>query len=406
MSGARWICCHLGAREHYAVPRALHLSGSLQLLITDAWVQPRSPWRSVPTKLARRLTERFHPDLATAPVRHFTPSLTFREAWWRSGPEDGWERLMARNQWFGERAAAALGRLPDQSSLRPLVFAHSYSAHDVFVAAKSRGWTTVLGQIDPGEEHFRAVRRLCEAQPQYGPVPEEPPAEYFKSWRAECALADRIVVNSEWSRDCLQQSGIPASKLRVIPLAYEPEGAPPVHEHDYPRAFSAARPLRVLFVGHASVAKGTAALLEAVEQMSDAPIDLHLVGGVAMDVPAPFREHRAIHWVGPVSRSEVMRYYRESDVLVFPSHSDGFGMAQIEAQAWRLPVVASRFCGRVVEHGINGIVLPEVSAGAIASALRQLLADPGGLAALSRRSGAARLPGLAAVRDGLGALES
>ena len=31
-----------------------------------------------------------------------------------------------------------------------------------------------------------------------------------------------------------------------------------------------------------------------------------------------------------------MRFYRDSDVLVFPSLSDGFGMAQIEAQACAL----------------------------------------------------------------------
>src|SRR5262245_27619069 len=34
----KWICCHLGAREHYAIPRALFSRGLLDCLITDAWV--------------------------------------------------------------------------------------------------------------------------------------------------------------------------------------------------------------------------------------------------------------------------------------------------------------------------------------------------------------------------------
>jgi glycosyltransferase involved in cell wall biosynthesis len=405
LSGPRWICCHLGAREHYAIPRALHASESLQLLITDAWVRPGSLWRRVPTDLPRRLAERFHPELANAAVRHFTPALMLREALWRSRPEHGWERLIARNQWFGDRAAAVLRRVRNPPSQRTIVFAHSYSAREVFVAAKSRGWTTVLGQIDPGEEHFRVVRRLAETQPQYGAAPAAPPPAYFHSWREECALADRIVVNSDWSRECLEQAGIPAAKLHVIPLGYEPEAAAPAREREYPPAFSAERPLRVLFVGNASVAKGTAALLEAIAQLSDMPIELHLVGAIAMAVPEPFRHHPAIHWVGPVLRSEVMRYYRESDVLVFPSHSDGFGLAQIEAQAWRVPVIASRYCGRVVDPGINGMVLPEVSGRAIALALRQLIVDPGRLAALSRGSGTARIPRLSAVREGFRSLE-
>ena len=28
----KWICCQLGAREHYAIPRALFLSGDCRLL--------------------------------------------------------------------------------------------------------------------------------------------------------------------------------------------------------------------------------------------------------------------------------------------------------------------------------------------------------------------------------------
>ena len=61
-----------------------------------------------------------------------------------------------------------------------------------------------------------------------------------------------------------------------------------------------------------------------------------------------------------------MEHYRASDLLVFPSHSDGFGMAQIEAQGWGLPIVASRNCGRVVRDGETGFLLDEVSPPAIA----------------------------------------
>ena len=54
--GASWICCQLGAREHYSIPRALHQRGSLARLITDAWVFPRNP-----LGLAKRtLRERYH----------------------------------------------------------------------------------------------------------------------------------------------------------------------------------------------------------------------------------------------------------------------------------------------------------------------------------------------------------
>lgn len=399
MSAPPWICCHLGAREHYVVPRALHRHGLLRLLITDAWVRPGSVWRRVPIEPARRLAERFHPQLADAPVRHFTPSLLAHEGWWRWRRPDGWDQLVARNHWFGQRAAAALQRFRD-GNRSVTVFAHSYSARAVFTVAKARGWTTVLGQIDPGEDHVRLVRRLAGEQPEYGPAPAMPPASYFSRWRDECALADRIIVNSEWSRESLERAGIPAAKLRVVPLAFEPDAGRNAPAREYPPRFTAARPMRLLFVGQASVSKGVPALLEAVESITDLPVALRLVGAVAMSVPERFREHPRIDWVGAVSRSDVMRHYRDSDVLVFPSHSDGFGMAQIEAQAFGLPVIASRNCGRVIENGVNGVLLDEVSAPTIAAVIRALAAEPERLAALSRNAAATPVD-LSAVSDAL-----
>lgn len=358
----------------------------------------------MPGDLPRRLSERFHPDLTDTDVRDFTLSAVAREAFLRAGRGTGWKSPMDRNRWFGRRAARVLNDVAGGEMTT--VFAHSYSAREVFAHAKTRGWTTVLGQIDPGEEHFRVARLASDEWTEYGAAPEAPPAAYFDSWREECALADRIIVNSPWSREALTRAGIPAEKLRVLRLVYEPEETGPVAAHQYPDAFTPARPLRVLFVGHAAVAKGVPALLEAVEQMTDVPVELHLVGAISMVVPWRFAKHPAIRWVGAVSRSEVMRHYRESDVLVFPSLSDGFGMAQVEAQAWRLPIIASRHCGRVVEDGVNGLLLPEVSAGAIAATLRRVAGTPALLAEFSRHSGVATQSGIEALSAGLLSLES
>ena len=312
---------------------------------------------------------------------------------------------MLRNRWFGDRAAAALDRVPTADRPRTVVFAHSYSARAVFRQAKARGWMTVLGQIDPGEEHFRIAQRLAAGLSEYGGAPAMPPAAYFASWREECAMADRIVVNSEWAREAMVRARIPAEKLRVIPLGYDSEAPGLVTEHAYPARFTPERPLRVLFVGHVAVAKGVPELLEAITNLNGIPVALRLVGETAMAVPSRFLNHPAIQWVGPLSRGAVMRHYHECDVLVFPSHSDGFGMAQVEAQAWRLPIIASRHCGQVVEDGVNGLLLPEVSAGAIATALRRVAEAPTLLAAFSRQSATVQGAGIDALSAGLLALE-
>lgn len=370
----RWLCCHLGAREHFAIPRALHRLGALDLLVTDAWVPRNSALGRVPGRLSRRLRERFHEDLKSANVRALNGSLLRYEAAARLRGRTGWEAMTGRNEWFQQAAAGVLSGYR-ASGPRTVVFAHSYSARVIFRLARQRGWTTVLGQIDPGEAHFAVERQVAGQAPRYGPAPAPPPPGYFDGWHEECALADRIVVNSQWSRQAVAQSGVAADKLHVVPLGYDP-GATAQRRGAVPAAFSLARPLRLLFVGNASVVKGAAALLDAMALLADQPATLRIVGDLAMTVPPEFAAHPAIEWLGAVPRGEVGRHYLASDVLVFPSHSDGFGMVQLEAQAHGLPIIASRFCGDVVRDGVNGLLLPEVTAAAIASAVRALIADP------------------------------
>jgi glycosyltransferase involved in cell wall biosynthesis len=86
-------------------------------------------------------------------------------------------------------------------------------------------------------------------------------------------------------------------------------------------------------------------------------------------------------------RDKVERYYRDADVFILPTLSDGFGLTQLEAQAWKLPVIASRYCGEVVCDGVNGIVIEGISGQSIADVLLGLLRSPERLKGMSARSG-------------------
>jgi glycosyltransferase involved in cell wall biosynthesis len=382
----RWICCQLGAREHFAVARAMHRRATLETLITDAWATPGSPWSQLPGETGRRLSERHSADLATASVEALTASLVAHEALWRLRGLSGWPLVMARNQWFQQRAAAIVAPMASGRRGPIAVFAHSYAALAILREARKRGVRTILGQIDPGEAHLKVVREVAARWPEFGPPLDAPPPRYFEEWREECRLADRIIVNSEWSRELLERAGIEAAKIAIVPLPYQADASAPAFARSYPAAFNAQRPLRVLFVGSVAAFKGVPALLESLELLADAAIELRIVGPMAASIPPRYLADPRIKWIGSVSRSEVMEYCRDSDVLVFPSHSDGFGMAQVEAQEWRLPIIASRSSGRVVRDGENGLLLPEVSAPAIAAAIRQVL-DPAVLTKLAQPAG-------------------
>ena len=375
----RWVCCQIGARENYAIPRALLRRDMLGCLVTDAWIPPLS----LPAKLGgHRLGDRFHNELRNARVAAFNSSLILFEMLSRMRGLQEWEAIIARNRWFQRKVVSYL-RCSQLSRLnsQPVLLSYSYTALEPFRHAKSQGWKTVLVQIDPGPEEERIVAEEAARVPELAGDWQPAPAEYWASWRKECELADRIVVNSEWSRDGLICSGVPREKVSIIPLAYE---TPDVGGRRsevraarlYPDGFTNERPMRVLFLGQVNLRKGVARLLEAARTLRDEPVEFWMVGPVQVANTKTIADNAQVKWFGPVTRSQAAEKFRAADIFILPTLSDGFAITQLEAQAYGLPVISSKFCGRVVQDGRNGLILKEPSAACIAAAIRDCIADP------------------------------
>ena len=377
-----WICCQLGAREHYAVPRAINRSGLLSEIITDFWLAPGA----ASSAIKNGFSDRYHSELKNAKVQSDNLSTAAFELKSRLSGRNGWELIQRRNARFQDFAVAELLRVAHVFGDRPIkVFSYSYAAAKLFRFAKERSWTTVLGQIDPGPADERLIGELHEGaglRDLWKPAP----AEYWDDWRVECELADQIIVNSDWSRTALLGEGVRLEKLSVIPLAFEPSHEALTFTRQYPMIFTKERPLRVLFLGQINLRKGVLELLAAAQKLVEEPIEFCFVGPVLFEIPTSFRSLSSIKWIGISSRSEVARHYKAADVFVFPTHSDGFGLTQLEAQSWKLPIVASRYCGEVVRDGLNGLILAELSADEIAGSLLRLLHNPQLLQRMSDQS--------------------
>src|SRR5215813_9343661 len=132
----KWVCCQLGAREHYAIPRALFRLGALDWLVTDAWI----PLSSFFAKISgRRLADRFHNDLRDAQVMAFNSSLVLFEMSARARGLSVWESVIARNRWFQRKVVGALtSDVGRQTSDSPILLSYSYTALAPFRFAKSR----------------------------------------------------------------------------------------------------------------------------------------------------------------------------------------------------------------------------------------------------------------------------
>ncbi len=380
MSAARkWICCQIGARQHYTVPFSLHYLGYLDSVITDFWVPPNT----VPARFNRNLAGRYHAGLEDTTIHALNYKAFLFEAQGYLRRLSGWRLIEERNQWFQRQA---LAKLKTYSARNLVLHSFSYACRELFEFAHDRGWKTVMQQIDPGPVEERIVAKLYDANPQLRGDWEPCSTRYWEQWRAECDVVDYIVVNSTWSLEALKQEGIAEKKMRVIPLAYEPSVESRSFTRTYPAEFTSTRPLQVLFLGQIDLRKGLYPLLEAIDTLHGEPIEFWFAGPLRIAVPSKFKGQPNVKWLGTVPRKDVSKLLRDADVFMFPTFSDGFGLTQLEAQSWKLPVITTNFCGDVVKNGVNGVLLNAVSGDAIAGVLMDLMRHPLKLREMSSNS--------------------
>ncbi len=162
---------------------------------------------------------------------------------------------------------------------------------------------------------------------------------------------------------------------------------------------SAARAgLRLLYVGRLLEWKGVDIALRALGTLRLAypSATLNIVG----DGPAARRLQRlcgelhlngSVRWTGWVPQQRLSDYYRDADVLLFPSLRDSGGMVVLEALSYGLPVVCTdlggpglivdRSCGRAV--AIKDCTREQLAL-AISKVLLEIVSIPDMLATLSR----------------------
>ena len=70
-----------------------------------------------------------------------------------------------------------------------------------------------------------------------------------------------------------------------------------------------------------------------------------------------------IIFTGDVPYAEIQNYYLLMDVLVLPTHREGFGMVSVEAEAMGVPAIVSGYTGSAatIEDGVTGLYIDKSS---------------------------------------------
>lgn len=133
----------------------------------------------------------------------------------------------------------------------------------------------------------------------------------------------------------------------------------------------------LMYAGRVAVEKNLEAFLRL-----DLPGSKYVVGS-GPDLAMLRRRYPQVRFVGRRVGEELAAYLAAADVFVFPSRTDTFGLAMLEAMAAGVPVAAYPVTGPldVVQHGVTGY-LDEVLARAVRMALTL---DPAACVAYARR---------------------
>ncbi len=199
-------------------------------------------------------------------------------------------------------------------------------------------------------------------------------------------LAQFVVTISEYNRHHLLRlaPGIPETKIHVVRCGVDPTK----YILKDPRCSEAKdRCLRILCVASLEPYKGVENLIRACARLrKSVPTFCCTIIGDGRNrkslsnLISGLKLEQQVHLIGPRKQDEVAEQLKQTDIFVLPSvvarngQMEGIPVALMEAMASGIPVVASQLSGipELVEHGVNGLLVPPGDATALFNALEFL----------------------------------
>ena len=325
----------------------------------------------------RRLAEELRPLTTCHPSREWLRIIGSR-----LGLPDVWQdRLWESGElWFSEKVAA------EHVQDGQLVYGFEHASLNVFLEQKRRRGHCMLGQLIA---HHRAsyrilqeeIERFPEAATEYDRRALRTASRVNARKDEEYETADLIFVNSGYVLRTFLEAGVPRRKLVVIPTAAD----------GIVRAGPAEPRGETIFlcVANLSLRKGTLYLLDAWRKLKvRSGARLVLIGkntlpsGALGDLPSD------VTVLPSMPRQSVFEWYQKASVFVLPTLCEGFAFVIHEALAFGLPVITTENsgCGRFVEDGKNGWIVPIRDSEALARKMERFIDHPSDIAEMGGNS--------------------
>lgn len=193
---------------------------------------------------------------------------------------------------------------------------------------------------------------------------------------------NRLIVQNRDDQATFQEAGvIDATRIRLIRgSGVDTQRFRPV------RRTECANSLKVLLASRLLWEKGVGEYVSAARQLRGEGVgaEFWLAGEPDLGNPSAIAARQIAEW-GTACDVTIMGHVQdmagllsETDIAVLPSYGEGVPRSLIEAAACGLPLVATDApgCREIVEHEVNGLLVPIKDASALATAVRRLCAEP------------------------------
>ena len=213
----------------------------------------------------------------------------------------------------------------------------------------------------------------------------------YKAMRFSLRHADKVIANSENTRDTLVGMDIASEKITIIHPGVDNSVFKPGLDTTGLRESLNIRPEeKVIFsVGRLSRRKGFDQTLRAIDQLKSEGLPIrYVIGGIGEDaeyldgIIQELNLEDTAHRIGPVSEADLPRWLNTCDVFAMPNReingdNEGFGMVFIEAAACGKPSLAGKAGGApsAVLDQVTGKLVNGNDVNDLAQSLKHLIVD-------------------------------
>lgn len=330
------IVYHVGARDYYSVGEFFSKRNMLLCLITDYWKTTKTSFFT--EKFSRRFNENINPEKVISYslfqivyVEFFIKLLSNKFQIW--------------NFTGNFLANFTLQKIQKKINATDKYLLWGFTGGNLQVLKqlnKNKNIFFLHNQIDPGIVYYDIENGANSKQKQ----------QFLKNIKEEWDLADAILVNSEYSKRCLEKYNVNTDKIIVVPLIYNKPISNTIKVEN--------AVLNIGFVGNINEMKGFPVFLEVAKQLKGI-CNFTAIGTSHFSDNYIKDASEFIKFTGHLSLKNLAMAYQNMDILIFPTRCDGFGMVQLEAMSYGIPVIASPNCAKVVQENSNGFIEDDAS---------------------------------------------